>query len=116
MNDSLKRFTLNIVFEDTNFQKNKVIQSVYNALTGHEGGLDLAKQQINLRPHLFKRFITTLSGLEQPTRPMVRMTFLVSEIYPYLLATFTTLSIKIEFDHDEPVDPSTVSPFANIHQ
>ena len=26
-NDSLKRFTLNIVFEDTNFQKNKVIQS-----------------------------------------------------------------------------------------
>lgn len=105
MNDSLKRFTLNIVFEDTNFQKNKVIQSVYNALTGHSGNLDLKRHQINLRPDLFNRFITTLSGLEGPIAmngeydvssevKFIRICLQLSQ--PYLS--------KLEFGHDEPID------------
>ena len=63
------------------------------------------KQQINLRPHQFERFISTLSGLEQPIAAngendvscevkFIRICLQHSQ--PYLS--------RLEFDHDEPVD------------
>ena len=104
-NDPLKRFTLNIVFEDTNFQNNEIVQSLYNTLTGHQGNLNLANQQINMRPHLLDSFISSLTGAEQllavngrndASSEVKFMRICLQLSQPYLS--------KLNFHPDEPID------------
>jgi len=104
MNAPPRRLTLNIIFEDTNFQKNQVIQSLYNSLTGNEGRLNLATQQINLKPDLFNQLITTLLGIEQMLDNQPQDTASEVKFIRICLESAQPFLHMLRSDPDEPVE------------
>ena len=64
LNSSVRRWNLNIIFEDLSFQRNQIIKSMFNTLTGGSGDLSISEKPINLRADRFASFISLLSLAE----------------------------------------------------